>query len=261
MSQTIQQIRKKMDLSQHFTIFVLGDSITEGARATNAENTYTAVFARGLASHYEKSDRTVIRYDGQRYPSSDAELLPLKDYGTPTILHSGTDQTITVVRSGIGGNTVQRLLNRKADFIGKEIDGRTADLYIIMAGINDALSSDPKKFVLPEVYRSHLNILLDELKKGTPSADLILMTPTYNDKGEEPISRLDPYADAMLAVAKERSVPVIDLHKMWMEHLEIGGENFGQGDWLSGVSGDKCHPGDIGHAVIGNAILSAFFEP
>ena len=129
-----------------------------------------------------------------------------------------------------------------------------------MVGINDALRQDPRKYVTPDVFSSDLNELIDSIEGGAPSADIILMTPTYNDTGESAESHLLPYANAMRRISAERKIPLIDQHRLWMEHLTVGGENSGQGDWLCGAVGDHCHPADVGHAVIANEMLRAIFE-
>lgn len=254
----MKEILYKLTNKEHYTIFVVGDSITEGFRATNKEYTYTACFARGLAARFP--DRTVTRYDGKRYNTPDAELLPLERYSEPISVQRGNGNSITVVRSGIGGNTVQRLLNRQNDFIGKSLGGHTADLFIVMVGINDAIESNPSKYAPPAVYLENLRTLVALIQDKHPDADLILMTPTYNDDGLTPTSHLEPYADAMRTLCREQSIPLIDQHRIWMEHQVVGGENFGQGSWLSGLRGDACHPSDVGHAAIADAILQALFE-
>ena len=78
---TIKDIVARMRAAEQYTIFVLGDSITEGARASDAAHTYTAVFTKGLAERFP--DRRVIRYDGLRRPVKEAELLPLLGYSAP----------------------------------------------------------------------------------------------------------------------------------------------------------------------------------
>ena len=83
------------------------------------------------------------------------------------------------------------------------------------------------------------------------------MTPTYYDRGTERKSCLDPYAVAMKAVASERNVPMIDLHRLWMDHMCLNGENYGQGSWLNG---DRCHPSDEGHAAIAHEIARCLME-
>ena len=246
---TLSAIFERMKNAKEYVIFSLGDSITEGARASSDETTYTAVLTRRLAERFPT--RTVLRYDGHSHEGPDSEILPIDRYSDPVTLQNGTEGKLTVVRCGIGGNSTRRLLRRSADFVGKAFEGRTGDLFLIVVGINDSIEKVPDKFAPPALYAEHLHILLDRIEESDPNADVIFMTPTYYDYGTEPVSRLDPYADAMQAVAKERAVPVIDLHRLWMEHLVIGGEQYGQGDWLNG---DRCHPSDKGHAAIGEEI-------
>jgi lysophospholipase L1-like esterase len=49
---TVKQIADKMTSAQNYTIFIVGDSITEGARATDDDCTYTAVFASGVEGDF-----------------------------------------------------------------------------------------------------------------------------------------------------------------------------------------------------------------
>ncbi len=257
---TLKDIARRIDGASDFTIFVVGDSLTHGVRATDREHTYTAVLARRLAERY--SDSAVLRYDGTvscTLPSWEWELLPLEAYEGPVSVQMGDQRRVTVVRSGIGGNTVRRLLNRKDDFIGRAVGERRADLYTVMVGINDALANDPKKFVLPAVYKSDLEELVQEFEKGNPDADLIFITPSYNDDGTKNESHLAPYAAAMKAVAEQYAIPLIDMHAVWMAHLVVGAPNYGQQDWLSGHPGDSCHPSNEGHAVIANEIYRHIF--
>ena len=251
------EIVRRMSDSEEYVLFSVGDSITEGLRTSSAEATYTARLARGLAEQFP--GRTVLRYDGLRKDTSDGELFPVRVYDGPHCVQEGTDKQITVVRSGIGGNTVRRLLNRKNDFIGKQIEGRCADLFLIVSGINDALDCDPTKYVTAKQYGLDLCELLDEIQAADPTADVILMTPTFNDYGTEAVSTLDPYVAVMKEVAARRHIPVIDLHRLWMEHLVMGAENSGQGDWLISPD-DHCHPSDKGHAAIAEFILNELFE-
>ena len=253
----MKRIAKRIDEAQELTVFVVGDSITEGFRATSPNNNYTAVFAKGLAERYADCDCYVERYDGKRHPTPDAETLPLLRYDGPFVVREGSGKRITVVKSGIGGNTVKRMLNRVDDFIGKEFGGKVADIYFVMAGINDALKNNPAKYVTVDVFGEHLETLIGAMKNGTPDSDIVFMTPTYNDRGETAVSHLEPYSDKMKEVAERYGIPVIDQHALWMAHLKPGADGCGQGDWLAG---DACHPSDIGHKAIAEEMLRAIFE-
>lgn len=247
---TLSAIFERLCTAEEYLIFSIGDSITEGARASSDETTYTAVLTKLLAKRLP--DRTVIRYDGRSYNTPDSETLPLETHGTPIVVQQGSRGKLTVSRCGIGGNSTRRLLRRRSDFIGKKLEGRTGDLFMIVVGINDSIEKVPDKFATPEQYTGHLHVLLDSIEAAHPDADIILMTPTYYDRGTERKSCLDPYADAMKAVASERNVPMIDLHRLWMDHMCLNGENYGQGSWLNG---DRCHPSDEGHAAIAHEIM------
>jgi len=248
MERIIQKIRE----SKHYLILSVGDSLTEGQRASGPEYTYTAVFTAGLAKRFP--ERTVIRIDGKRVESRIDRFNRIVVQEQPE-----ENGKITVVRSGYGGNTVQRLINRKEDFIGRSFEETEVDLFIISVGINDSIITDSAKYATPAQYKENLRTLLSLIRQAHPAADVILITPTWCDDGLENKSVLDPYAEEMLALAAEEKVPCLDMHKLWMEHLVIGGKNFGQGDWLLD-EGDRCHPGDTGYAAFADALLRFLFE-
>ena len=256
---TFAKIAKKIEKSKEYLIFSVGDSITEGFWSSSADNTYTSVFARGLAERFPK--KNVIRYDGKRHKHPDSEIMPINSYGEPITVGEGSESKLTVVRSGIGGNSVRRMLNRRADFIGKEIDGKYADLFIFSVGINDSIKEVASKYATPEQYKKDLFELCSLVKERHPDADVILMTPTWFDLGESYGSTVDAYADAMNEFAHEYGIPVVDQHKSWMEHFIMGSANYGQRDWLCDKEkfGDRCHPSDAGHAAMAQKMLECIF--
>ena len=247
----MENIIRKMKESKNYLIFSVGDSLTEGQRASGAETTYTAVFTAGVAKRFP--DRTVIRIDGKRVESRIARFNRVVVQEQPE-----RNGKITVVRSGYGGNTVQRLINRKEDFIGHSFEDTDADLFIISVGINDSIYWNSEKYVTPAQYQENLRTLLDLIHNAHPDADVILITPTWYAEGKPGNNLLDPYAHAMLALAAEESLPCLDMHKIWSEHWSADAPNSGHGDWL--YDGDKCHPGDIGHAAFADALLNFLFE-
>lgn len=266
---TMSSIVAKIKNSKDYQIMMVGDSITYGtgsgdnfmtSSAPNDEKTYTAYFARLLGQ--KMTNKTIVRYDGTYSGKTNANgAVYLDNYKGPVTVQSGSAGKITVVRSGIGGNTVQRLIDRKDDFLGKTIENKIADLFIIKSGINDALGNDATKYVTPAVFESNLNKLLTEVYKANPNADVILMTPTVNDDHtKQTNSQLDAYANKMKAVAKEWGVPVIDLHKLWMDHVDKNAANYGSGDWLTTKAGDLCHPSPKGHEAIAKEMIRAMFS-
>ena len=229
-----QLIEERLSEGKNVLIFFVGDSITEGTTHVTDDETYTAFVARLFAKRY--SQATVVRYDG----IVEDGLLPLKGYSSPVEVQNGTKGKIIVVRCGIGGNTVRRAINRKNDYISEFLTGEKPDIYVSMFGINDALSEDKDKYVTPEQFENDLKEYYEILCTNEKSVK-VFMTPTWNDNGDRRESHLEPYVDKVKLFTKEKGLQCIDTHKLWMEHLEVGAENYGQRDWLSGVKGDGCH--------------------
>ena len=247
----LAKIAKNIAESEEYLIFSIGDSLTEGQGASNAkEKDYTAMFAKKLGEVLPQKD--ITRVDGVRNTDATAILYPKR--GWPIQKGTGKGE-ITVVRCGIGGNTVKRIIARSSDFIGKEINGQMGNLFIICSGINDSSSGNAQKYAPPRTYKEQLGTLVDMIYATHPEADIILMTPTYAGDG----TSLNPYATVMTQLAKERSIALIDLHKLWMDHKIAGAENYGQGDWLNSGTNDSCHPSDIGHEAIADEMIRALF--
>ena len=246
----MEHILKKMNKSANYLIMSVGDSLTEGQRASAGDRTFTAVFTAGLAERF--SDRTVIRIDGKRVEDRIARFNRVVVQERPQ-----ENGKITVVRSGYGGNTVQRLINRKEDFIGCTFEDAQPDLYMISVGINDSIDWDPAKYVPPAQYKENLRTLLGHIRQAHPAADVIMITPTPYCKGDEGDDHNIAYAKAMLEFAVEESLPCLDMHQIWLDHRVEGAKNFGMGDWL--YDEDRCHPGDVGHEAFGQALLKFMF--
>ena len=230
-----ETIENKLKKGENVLIVAVGDSITWGLNHCTAEQTFCALLAKMLAERYPEI--SVLRYDGK----ASGEYKPIQYYEGPCTVSSGKKQTLTMVRSGVGGNTVRRAINRSDDFAGTFITGEKPDVFLLMFGINDALSEDKNKYVTPDVFYSDLKELYHLLKTSDPNAHVVFLTPTYNDLGLWKKSGLDPYSDKMKQLAEETGSFLIDTHRLWMDHCIVGSEHYGQRDWLSDTEGDACH--------------------
>ena len=146
---TMLNFIKKLKDNEDITIEFVGDSVTHGLNHCRLEETYVAKFALLIAKKFE--NYTVCRYDGVVAD----ELSPMKSFDGP-ILVSYKDKAgkIDIIKNGIGGNTVQRALNRIGDFTGTLANGKSPDIIFMMFGINDALKSDSKKYVTAEQFEA-----------------------------------------------------------------------------------------------------------
>ena len=226
----------------HLTVDFVGDSITWGVPHCTPDETYVAVFTQMIAERYPEA--SVYRYDGVMGD----EMAPMARYDGPFLVQAGTGrQRIDVIRCGIGGNTVRRALNRFGDYTGVLVNGRRADVTFFMFGINDALKSDPRKYVTPEQFGKDYRELLERFRAAESSA-VIVMSATTND---QPI---DEHVAETARVARAFGLPYIDHCAVWAAHFDPAAPHFGQGDWLSDTPGDACHPSPLGARVIARTI-------
>lgn len=248
-----ETIRERLKVGGIFTLQCVGDSVTQGTNHCRPEETYTAKLASCFAEKF--GDACVMRYDGRVVN----ELAPLDGFDGPILVRFGEKGRINVIRNGVGGNTVARLMNRADDFTG-EVAGFRPDITTVMCGINDALAEEPKKYVTDAVFKENYRRLIGMIQKENPDTEIVLLTPSYNDSGDKTESRLDPYCARVHELAKEYGLDLIDVHALWMNHLEVGGEHYGQGDWLSDCKGDMCHPSPKGAEMTARFIFEEFMK-
>lgn len=211
-----------------------------GLTHCSADETYSAQFAMMLAGKFPSI--SVCRYDGITYD----ELRPM-DHFTESInvnIAKG-EKKIDVIRNGIGGNTVRRAINRINDFTGILANGESADITIFMFGINDALKSDSKKYVIPDKFYDDYNELLEKFQKNEKS-QIVIMSSTTNDQ------TIDKYVKMAEKIADEHKFLYIDQNKVWNEHYDKNAPNFGYGNWLAN---DACHPTPCGAKAIADEIM------
>ena len=249
-SPELEAIAKKIAMSDEYLIFTIGDSVTQGQGASDPKTKdYTAMFAKKLGEVF--AEKSIYRVDGAPNSSYTGIVYPEEAVKVQTGTGSGE---ITVARCGVGGDTVKRALNRKGDFINKEIRGQTGNLFIICFGINDSFYLDANKYAAPPIYKQQLSDLIDEIYAAHPDADVILMTPTYTNELGDYSTVLNMHVKYMKDLAESRGIACIDLNAVFMNHLDKSLNN-GQGDWLH----DGCHPSDIGHEACADEMIRYLF--
>ncbi len=244
----------KISKASEVTVIAVGDSITWGLNHCTNEQTYCAELCRLFAQEYP--DTEIERYDG--FVTSEAE--PLKYYEGPVSVQKGQKGKITIIRSGVGGNTVRRAINRADDFVSTAKTGKKPDIFLLMFGINDALRSDPNKYVPPEKFFEDYNELYDLITKTNPQAEIVFMTPTYFSQGKTRETSLDIYSDKVKILADQKKCLLIDTHKLWMDHLVLDSENNGQRDWLSNCQWDACHFSHVGSKATADFIFEKLMK-
>ena len=239
---------KKLNRNEDVTIEFVGDSLTQGRDHCHPEEGYVAKFAYMMANKFKHYN--VNRYDG----IVEGALLPMKGFEGPILVSYKDNQArMDIIKNGIGGNTVLRALNRIDDFTGTLANGKTPDVIFVLFGVNDALKSDPNKYVTAEQFKINYKLLLDEVRKRNPDAFIIMISATTNDQ------TIEAHCEKAKELADEENIPYIDIHTLWTNHYVAGVEHFGHGDWLANDK-DACHPTPKAAYIIAETIFDAFLK-
>ena len=235
----------KLKTNQDTLIMFAGDSITEATQNTNTmETSYVACICRYLKELYPNSK--IVRVDGKRTHGGNKPLETFEE----VIVNNPTSplNVITVVKSGVGGDTLLRLQKRMNDFI--QYKGMTPDVIFLMEGINDSLTDDQTKYIPIDLYEKYYRTLIQYLKRETTS-EIVLMTSHWH--GDTPTNQypvkkdynLNHYINVQKKVAIMENLYIIDHKKVWDKHFIMTPYvNWGQGEWLT--KEDATHPTPTG---------------
>ena len=142
----------------------------------------------------------------------------------PTVLDSTTK--LFVRNAGIGGNNTIDLIKR----VGKDCLNFNPDLTILMIGTNDMNSV---KYVPLEKYKQNLELLLDTIKSSGSKVLIMNILPFFEPYlltrhpktfygTEGPSGRQAAVNKAIAAIAKQKGVPLLDIHHYFAAVGRIG---------------------------------------
>jgi lysophospholipase L1-like esterase len=257
----IPRTLEKLIAGENVCIHFVGDSITVGYNSTGTVGGNFVQRMGVLIGQQLVPTAQVNRYDPNAY--SVLNDGPINGWNGPTVIqHSsaGNPQTVQVVNNGVSGDTVQRVLRRIGNLTGWT---PPIDLFVILLGINDSLTTDPQKFVPPDIFASGIRSLTEILKNYYPQAEIALCTPTYNDQPDAAGTyTLEQYAMATRRAAIETGTALVDLHALWADMYDADDPNWehndGYGWWLNTAGGNHTHPTDQGHQGIAEEMFKLF---
>lgn len=164
---------------------------------------------------------------------------------------------ITCIGAGISGNKVPDLQRR----VDKHVVDRKPTVVFIYIGINDVWhgANDPAKGTSPEVFESGLKEVIGKCTKA--GAKVIVCTPTVI--GELPgganklDEKLDQYAAISRKIAKELHLPLCDLRKAFVDHLN---EKNTAKKAAGILTTDTVHLNEAGNKLVAETMLKMFGE-
>lgn len=243
--ETFDDITRKLASQDELTINFAGDSLIWGKNYCDSEQTIVARFAYKLAEKFPQ--KSVIRYDGE----VERENEPVKNFSSRLVGKGTGNGKISVIKNGVGGDTVRRALNRSADFTGKLANGKFADITFLLFGTNDSLACDPSKYVPLDVFERNYAELTELILEKKPTCKIIPISPNNSNF---PIKE---YCCIIEKTARSFGFPFIDVFSLWQSHYSDGAPNYGQGEWLSG---DPYHPSPIGAEKTAEFIFGKFLR-
>lgn len=104
--------------------------------------------------------------------------------------------------------------------------------------------------MLPEEYEANMRKLIESAKESVP--EILLLTPYYMEPNAADTmrARMDEYGAIVKRLAKEYSLPCIDLQPVFSEYLANRHSAY--------LMWDRVHPGPIGSMLIAGKILKEF---
>ena len=160
---------------------------------------------------------------------------------------------VTVLNHAKSGRSTRSFIK---EGLWKTALAEKGDYIFIQFGHNDSHLKDGKPAVDPATdFQSYLRQYIDEARAG--GAKPILVTPVARRtfKDGKIVTGLQPYADAMLKVGKEKGVPVIDLHAAAMRLFDRLGDA-GSADMTASAS-DRTHFSHKGAEAMARLVVEA----
>ncbi len=166
----------------------------------------------------------------------------------PLVRAALKDKGVEVDAVATGGHRVTDLLAR----VEKDVLARKPTVVVIQIGVNDASGG-----VTPEKFKGQLEELIGKLQKG--GAKVVLCTCTCRIEGYSPTNamdrKLDALADVARAIAREKSLPLNDLRKAFIDYWkEHNPDNKAKGF----LTYDGNHWTEAGHKYVAEQMLKKF---
>lgn len=163
------------------------------------------------------------------------------------------------VLAGVSGNTSEDMLAR----LEKSVLRSKPDWVVVAAGVNDIWHGDPTvkigafqpkpgMGVKLDAYKKNITAIVDRCSQAGTRVILTTITPIR----EEPEFKLNvtarTYNAFLLQLAKERNLPIADLHGAMFAQIAKGVR----------LTSDGVHPIEIGHRVMAKGLLGVMgFNP
>jgi acyl-CoA thioesterase-1 len=145
---------------------------------------------------------------------------------------------VRMINAGVSGNDTAAALMR----MERDVLRHAPDLVVVMFGMNDVRSQ------AVESFRRNLGDIVERVQRS--GAEVILMTPNAigADDIARPPARLLEYVQIVRALARERALPVVDIHSIYAAILARDREAWER------LMSDNIHPNMRGHKIFAEEV-------
>lgn len=160
------------------------------------------------------------------------------------IMATGLFGPVKTINAGVSGNDTDEALLR----VTKDVTVHNPDVVVIAFGLNDCQN----KMMTVERFRSNIENMIAAM----PSKTKIVMATSnsFLESGQsvwvDMNDSLDPYMEAVRAIAMERKFQLIDVNRVWKDQLERDNRH------LESYYSDPTHPSAKGHGLLYEAYMN-----
>jgi lysophospholipase L1-like esterase len=187
----------------------------------------------------------------------------------------------TVTDDSGWGSGFRKLMSDRVEVINTAANGRSSksfidegrwtdaltkrgQYYLIQFGHNDEPGKGPERETDPHTtYRQNMVRYVDEVRAngGTPILVTSLVRRLYKEDGTIRTTQT-PYVDAIRTIAKEKTVPLVDLHAISLEDAEQAGDDVWADLSPRDDKGqvDRTHLNAKGSEVVGRMVVDALLK-
>ena len=209
----------------------------------------------GVARSEEPAKITLSKGDKVVFLGDSITQAGVGPKGYVTILETAlADKGVTVLGAGISGNKVPDLQRR----LQRDVLAKKPTHVVIYIGINDVWHGldNPARGTSKEKFAEGLEEIIGKIQKA--GAKVIVCTPSVigelPDGKNKADTRLDEYSDLSRKVAKKMKVPVCDLRKAFLTHLEANNKD---GKAKGILTSDTVHLNDAGNKFVAETMLKS----
>lgn len=165
---------------------------------------------------------------------------------------------VSIFNMGIGGDDTDGLLKRFKFETEQRISSKHENFFIFSFGTNDvAILVETKEFVVDkDKYTKNIEQIINEARSFSNNIIFLTIPPVVEEitnnisqtKRTRTNHDIEVYNDCLFSVCEKENIPLIDIHKAFIEH-----DNYEEL-----FVNDGLHPNTSGHILIFNMIKNYF---